>query len=110
MAFSVVLAIFCFSEISRDKTLLEDRISMAVSSSKILPCNHIYDSILDKMFILYGQVRPCSMCTLMQSDQGLHCPFAQSTDIVEYTGTHNLFFTLLMGFKAKSMLYPNKSV
>jgi hypothetical protein len=34
-----LLATCCFSEISSERTLLEDRISMAVSSSKMLPCN-----------------------------------------------------------------------
>lgn len=40
MAASVFVATSCFSEISSDKILLDDRISMAVSSSKMFPCEN----------------------------------------------------------------------
>ena len=36
---SVTEAIFCFSEISSDNTLEDDKISMADSSSRMLPWN-----------------------------------------------------------------------
>ena len=48
---SVAEAIFCFSEISSDSTLLDDKISMADSSSKMLPWKQ--NSLVTSTCILY---------------------------------------------------------
>ena len=51
---SVAEAIFCFSEISSDSTLLDDKISMADSSSKMLPWKQ--NSLVTSNCILYNNM------------------------------------------------------